>query len=121
KKADLVVMGTKGAAGLKGALVGTFTADVIESIDCPLLAVPHQARFTGIKKIVYATNYAFNDFENIEKVVEFAKYFNAEVILLHITNRNFDRTFEFNAIERFKNHIKEESKYEKVTFKLLDN
>jgi len=121
KKADLVVMGTKGATGLREALVGSFTADVIETINCPVLAVPEKAKFDDLKKIVFATNYALNDFENIKKAIDFAKHFNADIILLHVATGDLDRTFEFNSIERFKEQIKQESKYDKVTFKLLEN
>jgi hypothetical protein len=48
KKADLLVMGTKGATGLREAFIGTITAGVIESINIPVLVVPEKAKFTGM-------------------------------------------------------------------------
>ncbi|MCF8257847.1 MAG: universal stress protein [Flavobacteriales bacterium] len=37
---DLVVMGTKGASGLKGVLVGSVASNVIQYVPCAVLAVP---------------------------------------------------------------------------------
>lgn len=121
KKADLVVMGTQGASGLREVLVGSITAAVMEDTECPVLAIPEKAEFKHLNKIVFATDYAYNDFENVEKVVDLARRFDAEVILLHISNGEIDKAYEFDAIERFKEHMVADSKYDKVTFKLLEN
>ena len=40
KNVDLVVMGTKGASGVTGAIFGSNTARVIEKATCPVIAVP---------------------------------------------------------------------------------
>ena len=56
KKIDLIIMGTKGASGLKKVTVGSNTGDVITKVKCPLLAVPENATYKiaaldiGIKK-----------------------------------------------------------------------
>ena len=36
KKIDLIIMGTKGASGLKKATIGSNTGDVITKVKCPL-------------------------------------------------------------------------------------
>ena len=54
-------------------------------------------------------------------VVDIARGFNAEVILLHVSNGELDKAYEFDAIERFKERIQEDSRYEKINFKLLEN
>jgi nucleotide-binding universal stress UspA family protein len=120
KKADLVVMGTQGASGLREVLIGSITAAVMEDVKCPVLAIPEHSTFKGLNKIVFATDYAYNDFENVERVVDIARSFNAEVILLHISNGEIDKAYEFDAIERFKEKMVEDSKYDKVSFKLLE-
>ncbi len=121
KKTDLVIMGTQGASGLREVLIGSITAAVMEDTACPVLAIPENAAFKGLHKMVFATNYAENDFENIENVIDIARKFDAEVILLHISNGDLDTAYEFAAIETFKERIKEDSKYEKVSFKLLES
>ncbi|MEJ1222495.1 universal stress protein [Sediminicola sp. 1XM1-17] len=56
-EADLIVMGTKGATGLKKVTIGSNTGHVITKIKCPLLAVPEDAKFDGLKQIMFPTDY----------------------------------------------------------------
>lgn len=121
ERASLVVMGTTGASGLKDAIFGTNTASVIGKLDCPLLVVPEGARFKDIKKIVFSTNFAENDTENVESIINFAKYFDSEVILLHIAKGNLNIPFEYNSIETFCQRMKDAYGFEKLSFKLMEN
>lgn len=120
-KADMIIMGTQGASGFREALIGTISAAVMEHAPCPVMAVPAECDFKPFSKIVFATNYAEGDFNYTEQVLEFARPFNAELILLHISSGEFERSVEFDAIERFKERIKEDAKYKKVQFKLLES
>ena len=43
KTIDLIIMGTKGASGIKEITLGSNTGDVITRVKCPLLAVPENA------------------------------------------------------------------------------
>ena len=119
--ADMIIMGTQGASGLREALIGTISASVMETALCPVMAVPAECDFKLYKKIVFATNYAEGDFLYIEEVLSFARLFSAEIILLHISSGEFEYSLEFDAIERFKERIKEDSKYKNVSFKLLES
>lgn len=120
-KIDMIVMGTQGASGIREALVGTITASVMEQAQCPVMAVPEAASFTSFSKIVYATSYAEGDFQHVEEIIDFARTFDAEVVLLHISSGSYDSTYEFEAIERFKERIAEDSRYDKISFQLLEN
>lgn len=42
---DLIVMGTKGASGLKRVLIGSNTVNVIAKTSVPVLVIPEEARF----------------------------------------------------------------------------
>lgn len=83
KAIDLVIMGTHGASGLKKFLVGSSTADVMEKVPCSVLAIPDEYSYSPITRIAYAT-----DFQNVEdgldKIVSFAKFFNASIELFHV-------------------------------------
>lgn len=120
-KADIIIMGTQGASGLREALVGTISAAVMKQASCPVMAIPSECDFKPYRKIVFATNYAEGDFQYVEDVLEFARPFAAEMVLLHISSGEFERTMEYDAIERFKERIKEDSKYKKIQFKLLES
>lgn len=86
-KIDLIVMGTKGASGLKKVLMGSNTAAVIAFSSIPVIAVPEFAYFSHIHKIVYAS-----DFQNVENEIEallpFARLFEASIQLLHVVSPN---------------------------------
>lgn len=58
---DLIVMGTKGASGLKKILIGSNTVNVIANTRVPVLVIPELARFEnfirkGKNRIVLATD-----------------------------------------------------------------
>ncbi|MCB0484290.1 MAG: universal stress protein [Flavobacteriales bacterium] len=57
RKIDMVIMGTTGASGLKEFFVGSNAAAVIQDIPVPVLTVPFNARYQGMRKIIYATDY----------------------------------------------------------------
>lgn len=54
---ELIVMGTKGASGLKKIIVGSNTAAVISKVDCPLLAVPENATYEKPREITFVTDF----------------------------------------------------------------
>ena len=61
QKPELIVMGTKGASGLKRILIGSNTVNVIAKTTVPVLVIPEAARFEnfllkGKNRIVLATD-----------------------------------------------------------------
>lgn len=83
---DLVIMGTKGASGLKEIFMGSNTSHIIENIDCPVLAVPEDVKFKPLNKMLYATDFNIEDFESINKLCGLSKIFKAEVLVGHISD-----------------------------------
>jgi nucleotide-binding universal stress UspA family protein len=81
---DLVVMGTKGAGGLKEVLVGSNTGSLIHSTDCPVLAVPEEAVFKGLNHIVFATNMLKDDIQSIRNIIRLFGSMQPKITLLHI-------------------------------------
>lgn len=57
KNIDLIVMGTKGATGLKEAIIGSNAGDVITKVACNVLVVPDRAMIAPPKEIVFPTDY----------------------------------------------------------------
>ena len=121
KNAELIILGTKGVSSVKEIFMGTNTFHAIERVNCPLIAIPQTSNYHKINKIVFATNYVENDFENINKVVDFAKYFNAQVIMLHVETGKPSKSYTYNQTEQFFQHVKESTNYENLTFKLIEN
>jgi nucleotide-binding universal stress UspA family protein len=87
REVDLLVMGTIGATGLEEWLIGSYSAYVLEHVNCPVLVVPACASKNTISKIMYATDFQFNDFTYIHQLTEIARPFGAEVIIAHISTQ----------------------------------
>ncbi|MFN8143735.1 MAG: universal stress protein [Bacteroidia bacterium] len=120
QKIDLVAMGTKGASGMTEFLIGSNTADVIEKCHCPVLAIPAESKYRVPKKVVFATNYADNDFQSIYLLAEIMKPFNAEIIILHVDD-NLDSKMEGRMLEWFKGQVTTNIPYDKFSFNLISS
>ncbi len=82
-KADLIIMGTRGAAGLKRIFMGSVTASVLENAPCPVMAVPSGFSAKFIKKVGMATE--LKDIKKeAKRAVDFVKIFGAKLDIFHI-------------------------------------
>ena len=57
KEIDLVCMGTKGGSDGVELLFGTHTAHAIRIAKCPILVIPANCHYTGIKHILFPSDY----------------------------------------------------------------
>ncbi len=82
---DLVVMGTKGATGLKEVFVGSVASNVLENVPCPVIAIPEIAANVKPAKILFAADdKCLSEGELPERLVGLAKFFEAEVLILNV-------------------------------------
>ncbi len=86
KKIDLLIMGTKGASGLKKVTMGSNTGDVITKVKCPLLAVPENAIFKIPKEIAFPTDYYLGyDLKVLDTLLEMVNRNQSILRILHIS------------------------------------
>lgn len=83
---DLIVMGTKGASGLKETFLGSSTASVIANAKVPVLGIPVEAEYHPIKSIAFTTQYKDKDNDALAKTLDIARKFEASVLCLYIKN-----------------------------------
>lgn len=102
-KSGLIVMGTKGATGLRKAVIGSNTATMIAESSIPVLAVPEDAQIRTLRNIVYATDLK-NLKEELATLMPYAKQFDCTVHVLHIVDEGEDIEV---AEERINTIIKE--------------
>lgn len=76
---DLIVMGTKGATGLKEVFMGTVAAGTIGRTKIPVLAVPDDYHAEVPDGILFATNHFEENTDLLNKIVEMAKLFTASI------------------------------------------
>lgn len=56
-KIDLIIMGTKGASGIKKMLFGSNTVHAIKRSNVSVLAIPDTCKFSGLEKIAFTTSF----------------------------------------------------------------
>lgn len=117
KDIDMIVMGTKGATGLKKVLIGSNAAAVIDNSSVPVIAVPDNATFSSIKKMVYATDLQ-NVQEEIKTIAMLASLFDASIQVLHVQSHG---TIVPSDMEQFVKDLKKQAKYEKINFTVTQN
>ncbi len=103
---DLIVMGTKGASGMKAALFGSNTASVIRRVDTPLLAVPAEASFKKPERVVFATDYELkSSHRSLRFLATFVSHFNAELNILNVREDDEDLPQFSEAIETIREDL----------------
>lgn len=88
---DLIVMSTKGA-NHKGEFHFSDPAlAVIRRANCPVLAVPALATFNGLKRIVFTTDFQFNDLIALNMVNRWSIKFDCQINVVHVLGRMDER------------------------------
>lgn len=89
KKIDMIIMGTKGATGLRKLIIGSNAADVIKKVKCTTLIVPENATFTNLNEIAFPTDYFLTYGVNLLKPLsEIMEIHRSDLRVLHITHKS---------------------------------
>lgn len=88
-RSGLIVIGTRGANGLKKVVLGSNTASIIEISHIPVLVVPELAEFTGFRRFVYATDLVHID-DELATMLPFVKIFESTVHIFHAASSTKD-------------------------------
>lgn len=86
--ADLVVVGTEGMNDFKDQVIGSRSSQLVADSDRDILVVPRKVFFKRPRKLVYASDYVEEDKVAIQRVVEFATFFNSEIDIVHVSTRS---------------------------------
>ncbi len=88
KKIDLIIMGTKGASGLKAVSIGTNTGNVMTKVQCPVLAVPEDSQYSRPKEIGFPTDYKSSyDIKVLENLKDLILLHKSAVRFLYVSTR----------------------------------
>lgn len=111
KRIDMIVMGTKGASGLKKIIIGSNTADVITKVQCTTLIVPENAEYTSLKEIAFPTDFSLlYGIETLQPISDIVETHDASLRIVHIGKKN--ETLNINQqknkelLEDFFNNLK---------------
>jgi len=85
---DFIVMGTKGASGLKEVFIGSVAGGVISKTSAPVIVVPANHTFRPLERILFAVgNNPFSDDKVIEPLRSIASMHKSKIKILHITDK----------------------------------
>ena len=115
----MIIMGTRGAHGLGSKIFGSNTADVIVKSSLPVLAIPSEAKYASIKRVVFATSFLENDFQTLFQLTELLKPFNPEIEVLHVEERVEQPVLE-HMMKEFSSQVKTNIPYKQITFKVIE-
>jgi nucleotide-binding universal stress UspA family protein len=109
---DLVVMGTKGASGVREVLIGSNAEKIVRKSPVPVITVKKYVEASSIKNIVFPSTLLHDNEDLIMKVKAVQNFFNATLHVVFInTPTNFTRDLvthnrmnEFIKRHTFKNY-----------------
>lgn len=86
KKINLIVMGTKGASGIKASIMGSNTGNVITKIACNVLVIPDNIIAQKPSKIAFPTDFnLFYTYPILNSITEILEISNADLEVIHMS------------------------------------
>jgi nucleotide-binding universal stress UspA family protein len=98
---DMVIMGITGSSRLTQVFMGTNTLNVVRHIKCPVMIIPPEAKFIGIKNVLLAS-----DFKDVARTVPFASLkivldmFHPKLNILNVDSEHYIELTDEFKIER---------------------
>ena len=109
QKIDILVMGTKGASGLKKYIVGSNTGDVITKVKCTTMVVPECAKYNDIKEIAFPSDFNLAyDLKTLKPLTSILKTYKANLNIVHIQRREAElNTEQLTNLDIFKTYFED--------------
>ncbi|MEM1321872.1 MAG: universal stress protein [Bacteroidota bacterium] len=83
--ADMIIMGTQGATGLKGIVMGSIATGVIKTSKLPVLAIPDEFEYRPLKSVTLALDSEVtNNPDILAPLIELCKAYKANIKILHV-------------------------------------
>ena len=105
RDASLIVMGTRGAAGIKKTLFGSTAVNLLKETTCPVLVVPESAQINQLQRITLALEFANHEPASIDKLIALSQNWNLYLEFLHIqTSDDFKEELAILGLEKYINN-----------------
>ncbi|WP_298426840.1 universal stress protein [uncultured Kordia sp.] len=89
KKIDMIVMGTKGASGLKTHITGSNTGAVITKVKCKTLVIPENATYQAIHEIAFPTDFILSyNMQTLAPILDILDRTNSSLRIPYFAKRN---------------------------------
>ena len=115
----MAVMSTRCTDKLTALLLGSSTNGLINHARYPVLLVPYEARFTGFKNLVFATDLNSENLPALDSLCDMATYANSEIIIAHVRNKGLIDHKSNTNLQRFFNNIGKQIAYPQKRYKVI--
>lgn len=103
---DLIIMGTKGASGVREVLFGTNTVHTIKKAKCPVLAIPDGFFFEKPKDILFPTDYKIDYIsQHLDILDTIGSLYSSKVHILHVSSNRPMNEIEQKNKEKLENSL----------------
>jgi nucleotide-binding universal stress UspA family protein len=119
RQASLVVVGTHDEADTLSIFSGNHTSAMLEHCRLPVMVVPEKAHFREIRKLLFACDWQETDMEHLQWLSEFAGYWDASVLVVHVTTDKTDLAEEMERMNRFINELPSEIVSGNFSFRVI--
>jgi len=116
---SLVVMGMSGAGSLERFFIGSNTRDLIAKAAFPVLLIPSEYVYQPIKKIAFATDLNKGDINVLHTLACFAKVFDADIQINHITDTKYETGGDKYKADAFMVELYKKVTYSKMHYHLI--
>lgn len=129
----LVVMATRGLSKKKREMVGSVTAEVLDSCRCPMFTVPEEYHFPGVKEIQRIVMFCNLDRTDLLTIKAFNQLFDfpeVEIVLVPVNSRADTRQATASLLEyctsnypaiKFRSEVFDTSVFREATEKLVND
>lgn len=117
KSAGLVISGMSGRGAVSKFFTGSTSRAMIEGAAFPVLLIPASYTFKPLSKIAFATDLSAGDIEVLHSIAGFAKYFNAELVVVHVDHD--PAKYDAKKADLFLNEVTCKINYDKIYYREL--
>lgn len=98
--ADLIIMGSHGASGLKEFFVGSNTEKVVRYSELPVLVIKNEMFNTDFSDIVVASDFSEESIPAFKRMLKTVDFLNARkhILYVNLPNENFKTTTEMESL-----------------------
>ena len=120
EKADLIIMSSHGATGIKELFLGSNTEKVVRHSTIPVLILKEELFDLNFEDVVYASDFSEKSIPAYKKALQLTEFFGAELHLLYVNlpNDKFKTSSEMqeNAVNFLTKADQDISKLKDITF-----
>jgi len=121
KKAGMIIMGMSGSGAISRFFLGSVSRQTIEHAEFPVLLVPSECKFRGIKKIALATDLSSSDVDVILSLTALAAHLDADLVVTNITDEFHDTPENYEKSEDFIKKLANKNKYDRIYYRQVRN